>query len=73
MTRKQTLSATKAPARDAYGFLLASDGLPQSPHARAKALAEAGKKTDPLELVSATLIANYTAPVTTPITRTEKE
>ncbi|RIK92493.1 MAG: hypothetical protein DCC73_11970 [Proteobacteria bacterium] len=50
---------TKPAPRDGNGFLLASDGLPQSPHARAAALAAKGKKTDPLGLVGDDLIAGY--------------
>lgn len=51
--------------RDANGFLLAEDGLPEAPHARARALADKGKKSDPLRRVPDSLIAD-SAPAKAP-------
>lgn len=54
MSEKHVMTLPQA--RDASGRLLASDGLPAHGHARAAALAKAGKTKDPLGLVSDALI-----------------
>lgn len=65
---------TKPRTRDANGYLLAEDGLPEAPHARAKALADKGRKSDPLGRVPDSLIATYApAPATQAQPKTEKE
>jgi len=64
---------TKPRTRDANGFLMADDGLPEAPHARARALAAKDRKSDPLGRVPDSLIATYAPAPAAALVKSEKE